>query len=142
MQAAIAANGSERPAAYEHVETAFKLRSKFTVKMGVNRLAQTGQQGQQGQMNGQGMQFTDRDILQLCLNESKHLATSMNTYILEANNEQLRRDYMNVLGDTYSQQKQVYDLMQQKGYYQVKNANPQDIAQAQSKFSSQQSQMS
>jgi spore coat protein CotF len=99
-----------------------------------------GQQGQQGQMNGQGAQFTDRDILQVCLNETKHMAASMNTFILEANSEQLRRDYMNVLGDIYSQQKQVYDLMQQKGYYQTKNANPQDIAQAQSKFSSQQSQ--
>lgn len=99
--------------------------------------------GQQGQMNGQGTQFSDRDILQVCLNEAKHMASSMNTYILEANNEQLRRDYMNVLGDIYSQQKQVYDLMQQKGYYQVKNANPQDIAQAQSKFSQQsQNQMS
>lgn len=110
-------------------------------------MAQTGQQGQmsgqQGQMNGQGTQFSDRDILQVCLNEAKHMASSMNTYILEANNEQLRRDYMNVLGDIYSQQKQVYDLMQQKGYYQVKNANPQDIAQAQSKFSQQsQNQMS
>ena len=98
------------------------------------------QSGQQGQMNGQGSQFTDRDILQVCLNEAKHMATSMNTYILEANSEQLRRDYMNVLGDLYSQQKQIYDLMQQKGYYQVKNANPQDIAQAQNKFSSQQGQ--
>lgn len=100
-------------------------------------MAQMGQQGQQGQMNGQGMQFTDRDILQVCLNETKHMAGSMNTFILEANSEQLRRDYMNVLGDIYTQQKQVYDLMQQKGYYQPKNANPQDIAQAQSKFSSQ-----
>lgn len=104
-------------------------------------MAQQGQQGQQGQMNGQGMQFTDRDILQVCLNQAKHMAGAMNTFILEANSEQLRRDYMNVLGDVYSQQKQVFDLMQQKGYYQTKNANPQDIAQAQSKFNSQQNQM-
>lgn len=104
-------------------------------------MAQQGQQGQQqaqqGQMTGQGMQFSDRDILQVCINETKHMAASLNTYILEANSDQLRRDYMNVLGDVYSQQKQVFDLMQQKGYYQVKDANPQDIAQAQSKFSSQ-----
>lgn len=96
------------------------------------------QQGQQqGQMSGQGMQMGDRDVLQVCLNETKHMAEAMNTYILEATNEQLRRDYMNVLGDLYNQQKQVFDLMQQKGFYQVKNANPQDVAQAQSKFSSQ-----
>jgi spore coat protein CotF len=44
---------------------------------------------------------------------------------------------MTVLGDAYSQEQQIFDLMQQKGYYNVKNANSQDIAQAQSKFSSQ-----
>lgn len=93
------------------------------------------QSGQQGQMNGQGAQYNDQDILQLCLSESKHMASAVNIFITEAVDEQLRRDYMNVLGDIYSQQKQVFDLMQQKGYYQVKNANPQDIAQAQSKFS-------
>jgi len=101
-------------------------------------MAMSQQQGrQQGQMTGQGMQFTDRDVLQVCLNEAKHLAHSINTYILEANNEQLRRDYMTVLGDIYSQQKQVYDIMQQKGYYSVKNASPQDINQAQNKFNAQ-----
>ena len=111
-------------------------------------MAQQGQQGQQaqqnqqmqmqGNMSGQGMQFSDRDVMQVCLNECKHLADSLNKYIVEANNEQLRRDYMTVLGDVYTQQQQVYSFMQQKGYYQVKNANPQDIAQAQSKFSGQQ----
>jgi spore coat protein CotF len=96
-----------------------------------------GQGGQQGQQSGQGQQFTDRDILQVCLNESKYLASSLNTYIQEATSEQLRRDYMTVLGDIYSQEKQVFDYMQQKGYYNVKNATPQDISQAQNKFSSQ-----
>jgi spore coat protein CotF len=97
---------------------------------------QTGQQSQQGQMTGQGMQFSDRDILQLCLNEEKHLACSLNTYIQEASSEQLRRDYMTVLGDIYSQEKQLFDFMQQKGFYNVKNASPQDISQAQNKFAS------
>lgn len=96
------------------------------------------QSSQSGQMtiNGQGMQFTDRDIMQVCLNESKHLAESLNSYILESTSDQLRRDYMTILGDVYSQQKQLFDVMQQKGYYDVKNANAQDISQAASKFSS------
>lgn len=99
---------------------------------------QKGQQGQQqGQMSGQGMQYAEKDILQVCLNETKHMATSLNIYIQEASSEQLRRDYMTVLGDLYSQEKQLFDYMQQKGYYNVKNANPQDIAQAQSKFGNQ-----
>jgi spore coat protein CotF len=98
---------------------------------------QSSQQSQQ-RMTGQGMQMSDKDILQVCLNESKHLASAVNTYIQEASSEQLRREYMTVLGDVYSQQKQIYEYMQQKGYYNVKNANPQDIAQAQNKFSGQQ----
>jgi len=96
-----------------------------------------GNQSHQMVINGQGMQYTDRDILQVCLNETKHTAESLNTYILEACSDQLLRDYMTVLGDLYSQQKQLFDVMQQKGYYDVKNANAQDISQAASKFSSQ-----
>lgn len=96
-----------------------------------------GQQSQQGQMSGQSAQVSDRDIMQVCLNEAKHMATSLNIYIQESSNEQLRRDYMTVLGEIYSQEKQLYDYMQQKGYYNVKNATPQDISQAQSKFSGQ-----
>ena len=97
------------------------------------------QQGQQNQMQsglqGKGMQINDRDLLQVCLNESKHMAASLNIFIQESTNDQLRRDYMTVLGDIYSQEKQLFDYMQQQGYYNVKNASPQDIAQAKSKFS-------
>lgn len=94
-------------------------------------------QNQSGSQSGQGTQFADRDILQLALNESKHTAEALNTFILEASNEQLRRDYMTILGDVYNQQKQVFDLMQQKGFYSVENATAQQIAQAQSKFNAQ-----
>lgn len=92
---------------------------------------------QQSQQTGQGKQFADRDILQLALNESKHTAEALNSFILETTNEQLRRDYMTVLGDVYNQQKQVFDLMQQKGFYSVENATAQQISQAQSRFSNQ-----
>lgn len=100
---------------------------------------QSRQQGQQGQTMpmGQGTQFADKDILQLALNESKHTAEALNSFILESTNEQLRRDYMTVLGDVYNQQKQVYDLMQQKGFYNVENATAQQIAQVQNKFNGQ-----
>ena len=96
---------------------------------------QQNQQQQQGQMNGQGNQFTDRDILQLALNESKHSADAINIYILEAVSEQLRKDYMTVLGDVYMQQKQIFDVMQQKGYYNVEPATAQQLTKAQNKFS-------
>ncbi len=117
-----------------------------------NQQSQQGQQCQQNQQGqsksqaqqmsqptqgGQGSQFSEKDILQLALNETKHTAEAINTYILEASNEQLRRDYMTVLGDVYNQQKEVFDLMQQKGFYNVEAATSQQMTQAQSKFNGQ-----
>lgn len=101
------------------------------------QFSEQNQKAQQEQLSGQGTQYADKDILQVCLNESKHLASSLNTYIQEASNEQLRRDYMTILGDVYNQEKQLYDYMQQKGYYNVQSASPQEITKVQSKFKSQ-----
>lgn len=95
---------------------------------------QQGQQAGQAMQSGQGMQFADKDILQLTLNETKHTAEALNSFILEASNEQLRRDYMTVLGDVYNQQKQVFDLMEQKGFYSVQNATAEQMNQVQNKF--------
>ena len=105
-------------------------------QQGQGQQQQGGQQNkqQQGQMSGQGVQFSDQDVLQLALNETKMMASSLNTYILEASDDQLRRDYMTVLGDVYSQQKQIFDVMQQKGYYNVQSASPQSISQVKNKF--------
>ena len=76
----------------------------------------------------------DQDILQNVLNETKQMATSLNQYILESSSEELRRDYMIVLGEVYGRQKQGYDLMQQKGYYNPKPAQQQDIAELQNRL--------
>lgn len=97
---------------------------------------QSGQTMQTG-MSGQSTSLSDRELLQLALNEAKLTAASVNTFALEASSDTLRRDYLTVLGDVHNQEKQIFDLMQQKGYYNVKNANPQDISQAKSKFSGQ-----
>ncbi|XEQ94877.1 hypothetical protein SCACP_37760 [Sporomusa carbonis] len=103
-------------------------------------MAQMGQQSGQTTKTGtagQDMSLSDRDLLQLALNETKHTAVAVNTYALEASGDALRRDYLTILGDLHSQEKQIFDLMQQKGYYDVKNASPQEISQARSKFSNQ-----
>ncbi|MDU2063223.1 MAG: spore coat protein [Sporomusaceae bacterium] len=102
-------------------------------------MAQNQQQNQQqNQMqSGQQGQCGDQELLNLALNEIKYTTQTINLYITEASSNQLRQDYMTVLGDVYGQQKQLFDFMQQKGYYQVKQANPQEVSQVQSKFSQQ-----
>lgn len=90
--------------------------------------------GQAGAMNGAGVQVTEENLLNLALNEAKLMASSLNTYILEAVSESMRRDYMTILGDVYSQQKQIFDCMEQKGYYQLANATPAEIQETKAKF--------
>lgn len=89
-------------------------------------------QGQE--MNGEGMKVAEEALLNLALNETKLMANSLNTYILEAVNEQMRRDYMTILGDVYSQQKQIFEYMEQKGYYQIADATPQQVQETKAKF--------
>ena len=104
-----------------------------------NQQGMQGQGAQQGtqqgaQMNGQGGRVTEESLLNLALNETKLMAGSINTYILEASNDAIRRDYMTVLGDIHSQQKQLFDCMEQKGYYQLTDATAEEIQQTRAKF--------
>lgn len=108
-------------------------------QQGIQGQGMQGQGAQQGvqqgsQMNGQGERVTEENLLNLALNETKLMAGSINTYILEASNDALRRDYMTVLGDIYSQQKQLFDCMEQKGYYQLTDATAEEIRQTRAKF--------
>ena len=96
--------------------------------------AKEGAQSQQGGMSGQGAQVTEESLLNLVLNETKLMAGSINTYILEASDDALGRDYMTVLGDIYSQQKQLFDCMEQKGYYQLTDATAEEVAETRAKF--------
>ena len=101
---------------------------------GANQNNQSAQSQQSAQMNGQGGQVTEESLLNLALNETKLMASSINTYILEASSDALRRDYMTVLGDIYIKQKQLFDCMEQKGYYQLTDATAAEVEQTRTKF--------
>lgn len=75
--------------------------------------------------------FTDQDLMGLILQSHKHLAESLNMCLLETANDQLRRDYQNILMETYDHHKQIWNVMNQRGWYSVRPANPQDVARAQ-----------
>ncbi len=78
--------------------------------------------------------MTDQDIANTILNDYKLMCSSINTYITEAQNEKLRNDYIKVLQDMYSCQKQMFDTMSKKGWYQVQNADMSEIARAQQQY--------
>lgn len=79
--------------------------------------------------------LTDQDIAQSVLKDEKFLCGMINTSILEASSDTLRRDWMTCLQNSYRMQKQVFDAMNQKGWYSPAKADMQQISQAQNQFS-------
>jgi len=79
--------------------------------------------------------LTDQDIAQSVLKDEKFLCGMINTSILEASSGTLRRDWMTCLQNSYRMQKQVFDAMNQKGWYSPAKADMQQISQAQNQFS-------
>lgn len=86
--------------------------------------------------------ISDREIVNVLLNEHKLSASSLTNLILESANQYLRNDATNILTRTFQHQKQLFDLMNQRGWYQVQNASQQDITRAQQEISTIQSQIS
>ncbi len=85
--------------------------------------------------------LTDKEIMESVLNEHKLAASSLTTLILESACPMLRNDAQSILTNTFNGQKQVFDIMTQKGWYTVQNANPQEITMAQQKVKNLESQM-
>jgi spore coat protein CotF len=83
--------------------------------------------------------LTDKDITNVLLDEHKLAASSLTNLVLESNNQFLRNDVTSILTKTFQHQKQIFDLMSQKGWYQVQNASQQDISKAQQEMANVQS---
>lgn len=75
--------------------------------------------------------ITDKEIVNVLLNQHKLSASSLTTLVLESANQNLRNDATNILNKTFKHQKEIFDLMTQKGWYQVQSASQQQISQAQ-----------
>lgn len=85
--------------------------------------------------------LTDKEIMASVLNEHKLAASSLTNLILESACPMLRSDAESILTKTFDGQKQVFDIMTQKGWYPVQNANQQEISMAQQKIKNIESQM-
>ena len=83
--------------------------------------------------------ITDKEIANVILNEHKLAASSLTNLVLESSNQYLRDDVTSILTKTFKHQKQIFDLMAQKGWYQTQAATQQDITKAQQELSNIQS---
>ncbi|MDK2784655.1 MAG: hypothetical protein PWQ41_1548 [Bacillota bacterium] len=75
--------------------------------------------------------INDQILADVMLNQHKLAASMLTNSILEASDDRLRRDYQSILNATLGHQKQIFNFMAQKGWYQPPAASPQEINQAQ-----------
>ena len=79
--------------------------------------------------------FGDKEITTVLLNEHKLCASSLTNLILESSNQSLRNDAAGLLNRTFQHQKNIFDLMTQKGWYTTQTASQQDISTAKQEVS-------
>ncbi len=75
------------------------------------------------------------------LYQHKLAASMANNAVLESSNPQLRSHFTNILGETFNHQKQIFDVMNQKGWYKVDVAPQDQFSRVQQSLSSIQQQM-
>ncbi|HHW31917.1 MAG TPA: spore coat protein [Clostridiaceae bacterium] len=75
--------------------------------------------------------ITDKDIMEVLLTQHKLGAISLTNLVLESSCQNVRTDATNLLTKTFEHQKQIYDIMSQKGWYQTMTASPQEISNVQ-----------
>ena len=77
-----------------------------------------------------------KDILNVLLAGHKLAATGYSTLVLESANQNLRSDVTQILEKTFKQQKNIFDIMSQKGWYQVESASTDELDNAKKQVSS------
>lgn len=84
------------------------------------------------------MQFntgmTDKDMMMSVLGDYKLAVEMLSHAAVESANDSIKRDYINVLNSTFDDQKAVWNAINQRGWYPVKPAQPQDIQEAKNKY--------
>jgi spore coat protein F len=86
--------------------------------------------------------LSERELLNDILATEKQLLHAYSTYIAEATCPNLRQELNRIISDTQQIQFDVYNAMQQKGWYNVKNAQLQDVQQTVQTFQQVQTQLS
>ena len=79
----------------------------------------------------------DKEIVNVLLNEHKLQASSITNLVLESGDQSLRNDATTILQNTFKHQKQIFDLMSQKGWYQTQPAAANEIDRARTEVSGQ-----
>ncbi len=75
--------------------------------------------------------FSDRDLMQILLDEHKYAVSGLAKAALESSNPELRRQILNSMDTDLKHQKEIWDLMNKKGWYQPMMAQPEEVSRVQ-----------
>lgn len=77
----------------------------------------------------------DKEVLGDMLSSQKFATSNYNTYAGECQNTQLRDEFLNILKEEHCIQSELFNEMQSRGWYQVKQAPQNEVTTVYNKFS-------
>ncbi len=89
----------------------------------------------------QTMNLTEQEIMNDALSSEKQIISAYGTFLAESTCENLRSEMAKIINDKQQIQFEIFDTMKQKGWYNVKNANLNDVQTASQKFQTMQQNM-
>jgi spore coat protein CotF len=95
---------------------------------------QMGQQKASGSTQIQGPEMADRDFVNDILATEKYLTNSYNTAVNEASIDALYQLQIKHLNATHQAARDLFTLMQQKGWYKIEPAETQKITEKATQF--------
>jgi len=86
--------------------------------------------------NTQTQTMSDKDYLAEFLDIEKQVTANYNYYAGECVNTDLRSSMLSLLDEEHDIQSDIFNQMHARGWYQVKSADPNELATVKTKFSS------
>jgi len=85
-------------------------------------------------MSCENICLTDRDRMEDMLSCEKHLIAEYSTFLPEATNKELRTIFADNMHECAQDQLSVFDAMEKQGWYQIKNAQSNEVTTVRDKF--------
>ncbi|SCY72949.1 spore coat protein [Alkaliphilus peptidifermentans] len=85
--------------------------------------------------------FSEKELMNDLLTSEKQVCSAYNVGITESSCSNLRQHLTSCLNDSQQIQYQIFDAMRQRGWYQIKKANSQDVMSAKTKYNQEKTQL-
>ena len=86
--------------------------------------------------NQPGSTISEKDLMNDVLSSQKFITDTYNTFTNESATPSVRDEFMRILTDEHQIQADVFQTMQQRGWYDIPQAQQQKIQQARQKYES------